>query len=233
MAELDRKRLVGRALWGVNLLTFFGLCAWIAWDGQFSEAASMLPAKLGRRLDEVVTLGWPVSQHTARLLGLALAGVLALGSTIGIFASLFLGSRAHRRVRSWLAFTVLVSAWLALAVSWRELAWQSQTVRLKWNLTGFEAVADTLRTDWPAADGERMGVGPFMAYPHGNPSMLMLLTTPDVAQTSALFAAIEALASWRTAVSISEQRIGRLDGVASSWIHARIIPRWAHDEIRA
>ena len=129
MAELDRKRLVGRALWGVNLLTFFGLCAWIAWDGQFSEAASMLPAKLGRRLDEVVALGWPVSQHTARLLGLALAGVLALGSTIGIFASLFLGSRAHRRVRSWLAFTVLVSAWLALAVSWRELAWQSQTVR--------------------------------------------------------------------------------------------------------
>jgi hypothetical protein len=195
MAELDRKRFVGRALWLVNLLTLFGLCAWIAWDGQFSEAASRLPAKLIRPFDRVVTLGWPVPQHTARLLGLTIVGVLALVSTIGIFISLFLGSRAHRRVRSWLAFTVLVSAWLTVSVTWRELAWQSQIVRMKWDLTGFEAVADLLRTDWPDADGERSGIGPFMAYPHGSPRVLLLLTTPALTPSNVSICAIEHSAS--------------------------------------
>jgi hypothetical protein len=195
MVEMDRKRFFGRALWVVNLLTLFGLCAWIAWDGQFSDSASMFRAKLIRQFGDGTIPGLPVPQLTARLLGLGLVGVLALGSAIGIFVSLFLGSRAHRRVRSWLAFTVLVSAWLTLSVTWRELAWQSQIVRLKWNLTGFEAVAESLRTDWPAADGERMDIGPFMAYPHGSPRVLLLLSPPTIVQSTVTISAIEHSAS--------------------------------------
>jgi gas vesicle protein len=47
---------------------------------------------------------------------------VGLGGAIGVFAGLFLGPRSHRRLRSWLAFTVLVAAWLTLFVSWQELA---------------------------------------------------------------------------------------------------------------
>jgi hypothetical protein len=94
-------------------------------------------------------------------------------------------------VASWLAFTFLVAVWLTLAVSWRELSWQSQVVRVRRQLSGFESVAALLRSDWPDSDGERDEIGPFMAYPRGRPRTLLLLTSPTIAHASASISAIE------------------------------------------
>jgi hypothetical protein len=112
-------------------------------------------------------------------------------STIGIFLGLFVGAHAHRRVRSWLAFTLLVAAWLTLLGSWHELAWHGQTFRMQRRLAGFETIAESLRSDWPTIDGERPHMGQFMAYPIGHPTMIMMLTKPDVPGTKTSFASVE------------------------------------------
>jgi hypothetical protein len=196
MADLDRKRLVGRALWVVNLLSFVGLCAWIAWDGQFAEAASRLPARIYQAFDNWTFSGSLVpAQHTARKLVLLFVAVLAVGSAMGVFAGLFLGSRSHRRVRSWLVFTILVSAWLTLGVTWRDMAWHAQKLRMQSRLSGLDSVAASLLSDWPAADGERPEIGPFMAYPQGAPGMLLLLTTPKIGHRDVAISGIEKSAS--------------------------------------
>ena len=106
------------------------------------------------------------------LAGLTIA---ALATAAGIFIALFAGSHAHRRLRSWFAFTLLVAAWLAVVVGWRELAWQGQRLRLRMDLDTFDTLAHSLRQDWPQTDGERSGLGSFMAYPQGTPQMLLVL----------------------------------------------------------
>jgi hypothetical protein len=196
MAEVDRKRFVGRALWVVNLLSFVGLCAWIAWDGQFAEAASRLPARLYQAFDNWSFAGSLVpAQHTARKLGLLFVAVLAVVSAIGIFAGLFLGSRSHRRVRSWFFFTILVSALLTFGVTWRDMAWHAQKLRMQSRLGGLESVAASLLVDWPTADREHPDLGQFMAYPQGDPSMLLLLTTPKIGRAEVAISGIEKSAS--------------------------------------
>ena len=79
---------------------------------------------------------------------------------------------------------MLVAGWLTLLVAWPEFAWQGQRLRMRANLSEFDAIAAALRDDWPKTDGERAGLGSFMAYPQGKPRMLMMLkseTTPAVA----------------------------------------------------
>ena len=95
------------------------------------------------------------------------------------------------RVGHWLLVALLVAAWLTLFASWPELAWRGQVVRLRNNLDGLMQLAESLRSDWPATDGERQGLGPFMAYPIGRPTMLMMLTTPNVPGTRASIASVE------------------------------------------
>src|SRR5262245_40857570 len=129
--------------------------------------------------------------YVGRVLLLTIAGIAAVVSAIGIFLGLFVGAHSHRRVRSWFAFTLLVAAWLTLLGSWRELAWHGQTFRMQHRLAAFETIAESLRSDWPTIDGERPHMGPFMAYPIGSPTMLMMLTKPDVLETKTSFASVE------------------------------------------
>lgn len=48
-------------------------------------------------------------------------------------------------------------------------------MRLWTQLDEYEPVAAELRGNWPIRDGELPNVGTFMAYPQGNPRMLMIL----------------------------------------------------------
>jgi hypothetical protein len=185
--------IVGRSLWIVNLAAFVAICVWILKDGRFPQVVDGLRAVVLQR-DEIV----PAVNVTSWIKGvqyLALLSLLALGSVIGIFGCLFFGAREHRRVRSWLAFTVLAAAWLTLTVTWREMAWQSQRARMQSRLSGLDSVAASLLADWPTADGERPEIGPFMAYPQGDPKMLLLLTTPKIGRAEVAISGIEKSAS--------------------------------------
>jgi hypothetical protein len=177
---------LGWALWIGNIALLVGLAAWILWDGRFAATALAVKGQLQSLVDGGGAAAGAAPQLGQRVTLLWGLGGVAVVTTLGIFVSLFAGAATHRRLRSWLAFTMLVAAWLTLFVAWREIAWQGQRLRLRASLSEFEAIAASLRENWPAGDGERAGLGTFMAYPQGRPRMLLVLTSDSSLAVSAV-----------------------------------------------
>lgn len=175
-APRDLSDRVGRGLWVANLALLAGLVLWIFFDGQFPVAAQFVSMAAGHGFQ----LGW-------RPIVLWSVIIAAVAFTLLLSATLFVGSAMHRSLRSWLAFTMLVAAWLTVLVAWREFAWQGQRLRLRATVDQFDAIAKSLRENWPTTDGERAGLGSFMAYPQGKPRTLMML----ISKTDPQIAAIE------------------------------------------
>jgi hypothetical protein len=170
-------------MWFVNVAALVGLAAWIFWDAKFPQTAMLLRAGLAAAFRDTLPFDQHVAQpgHQASILGGIL--LIAIFTLLGIFLSLFVGASVHRRLRSWLAFTMLMAAWLTMLVAWPEFAWQGQRLRLRMSLNEFDAIATSLRDNWPTTDGVRPGLGSFMAYPQGKPRMLLMLasdTSPPV-----------------------------------------------------
>jgi hypothetical protein len=181
--ERERSLVYFRTLWATNIAVLIGLAVWIFFDGKFPPTAGALRAigqAIGEHGNAPPNIAAQLGYRPAVLGGALLIGV---GSLFGIFMGLFVGARVHRRLRSWLAFTMLVAAWLTIFVAWREFAWQGQRVRLRASLSEFDAIGATLRDHWPTTDGELAGFGSYMAYPQGKPRMLLMLnsdTTPAI-----------------------------------------------------
>jgi hypothetical protein len=184
----ERSRLwFTRVLWVASIVALLAALGWICFDPHFSAAVAQLLA-----VTEVVQGNSSAveafdARHGMRLQGLVGIILIAGGTLLGIFLGLFIGVKEHRSTRTWLAFIALVAAWLTLAVGWGEFAWQGQRLRLRSAVNEFDALANSLRDNWPSADGERPGLGSFMAYPQGTPRMLMML----VSETDPQIAAIE------------------------------------------
>lgn len=162
------------ACWAINLVTFATLALWIYRDGQFPDAASWLK----RELMSIFGAGPLVGEDAALaarlmyLLGLSICAAISLG---GVIVGLFFGGVAHRSMRAWLLATALIAAWLALFVSWPELAWKGQTHRVSKTLPELTSTAETLTRNWPTVDGDLPELGPFLAYPSDHPLVLMPL----------------------------------------------------------
>lgn len=101
--------------------------------------------------------------------------VCAVISLAGILIGLFRGARAHRTLRSWFALTAIIAAWLCIIVDWRDLGWFAQQQRLRFQVQSFNTIASSLAANWPQDDGHRSDLGAFMAYPIGQPTMLMVI----------------------------------------------------------
>lgn len=164
-------------LWGLNLCLLLGSVFWIALDPivsrhiAFEENRLAIAEAMGR-----TSLAEPIAQESGRSRALAAIGLLAVGGAAALALSLVFGARQHRQLRSWLAFTALIAGWLGLAVAWRDVAWAGQRWRISQQVAGVEPLAAALRAEWPRDDGSRVpGLGPYMAYPPGNPRMLLLL----------------------------------------------------------
>lgn len=177
---------LGRALWIANLLLLAAVAIWIFFDPRFPAAAQWVAAKLHMLREGSVAVADKGPETGWRLAALWTAIAAAIATTLLLLATLFVGSSTHRRLRSWLAFTLLVAAWLTLLVSWREFAWQGQRLRIRGMIAEFEPIAKSLRENWPTKDGERSGLGSYMAYPQGKPRMLMMLISETEPQVAAI-----------------------------------------------
>src|SRR5690606_22469368 len=94
-------------------------------------------------------------------------------------------------IASMLAITATIALWFSLALNHSSLAWQGKRVRIALQIDELETIARPLRSDWPERDGSLPGVGPFMAYPFGRPSTLILLQSPLLAGDEIAIAAVE------------------------------------------
>jgi hypothetical protein len=170
-------------LWVLNALLFVAFCVWIWNDVRFMEP-SFAWSPYNRAKSAAPPPSREVIPMTAgRWLTFRILRAAAAVSFAGILAALFLGAARHRRLRAWLAVIGLAAAWLALATSWRDLAWAGRRWCAAGLVTAYEPLAAALRREWPQHDDAKEGFGPFSAYPAGKPQMLMLLTrrTPESA----------------------------------------------------
>jgi hypothetical protein len=171
-----------KSLWILHLSTLAAACIWAAWDPSFETmiAASTFQAALAAS-------GWWRVVALVSIVGGAFASML------GLLVRMF-GRRTqhqHRSVRQWLAIITVIALWCSFAVHLDTITWQGKRVRFATRIDQLEAIVDPLRKQWPLRDGELPSIGPFMAYPFGRPTTLVLLQAPRVADQSVYVSAIE------------------------------------------
>ncbi|PQO38299.1 hypothetical protein C5Y97_09540 [Blastopirellula marina] len=179
-------------LWIVNAGFLLLLAGWIVWDARFTSTWDQLEYEIGltpdsSKLDEFAStflLQWKIYL----LGGILVVSAISLGMmTLG----LTMGARGHRALSSWMVALSLACCWLGLATGWDDMIWVGKRLRIDSQVAAFQPLAESLRTDWPTADGENQALGPFMAYPADNPKTLLLLTTPEIAQHGLTFSSVE------------------------------------------
>jgi hypothetical protein len=171
--------------WALNLLAFPASVIWLCVDplaprffAIWFRPWDQLPAEL--------MLDMPYWRVFIASLTLMFAG----SGLIFIAGALFLGPRAHRSLRAWLALTTLIALWLAFFASWREFAWAGQRWRLSRQITQFERIAAPLRQQWPRKDARIAELGYFSAYPQVEAKTLLIIEG-DAPPTRANVAAVE------------------------------------------
>ncbi|MFG0289092.1 MAG: hypothetical protein ACF8CQ_13000 [Rhodopirellula sp. JB044] len=178
-------------LWIVHALTLMGVTLWAALDLRFEPLLRSLSRFVS---DPQVTFQSVLNDSgTVRVVMLLMTFVLAASTLVALFVRLFRSahfSRA-RSITSLLAITTIVAVWCGVFINRSSLAWQGKRARMAIRVDRLEALAEPLRRQWPARDGELPGVGPFMAYPFGRPTTLILLQSPLLAGDELCIAAVE------------------------------------------
>jgi hypothetical protein len=120
-----------------------------------------------------------------------LASSTALISGALLLCMSWLGTRQSRSLIATIGVMSLICVWLATASYWPAIARVGKQHRLQGDLAAFETVAASLRSAWPTNDGDNSILGAFMAYPVGRPSVLIMLTLPEIAGIDASVIAVE------------------------------------------
>ncbi|PHQ33948.1 hypothetical protein CEE69_18090 [Rhodopirellula bahusiensis] len=159
------------------------LAIWAAADPSFADLAK----------GGFLSREW-MSANPVRSVGIGLTAILAVGSLLGLLVQFFARSSPttqHRSLAQLLAVVTLAGFWFAFATHVDSIAWQGKRARFALRVEGLERIVAPLREEWPERDGELPAIGPFMAYPFGRPTTLVLLQAPSVAQQSVYVSAIE------------------------------------------
>lgn len=178
-------------LW-IQFALLAGSIAWTATDSYVEGLITAFVSALGDTtavaevLDEATAIA---GRARVYVFGSLIAAVCVAGCG-WLWASYKVGKQ-RTSLRSLLVFTALVGLWCGFLLSYPWVAWQGKRLRMVRQINELEKVAEHLQSDWPATDGELESVGPFMAYPFGQPSTLLLLTPPQVNGGSAAISTIE------------------------------------------
>ncbi len=164
-------------------MTLISFVAWAAVDPLFIVMVR------SRSLDDATgVIGWV---RVGGIAVLSIVGLVTLAASVCRSVGWTKSESRERSIRQWLAITTIVAAWLAMAFHQDSIAWHGKRLRFVARVDELEAIAAPLREDWPERDGEIPGIGPFMAYPFGRPTTLVLLQAPRVSSRSAYVSAVE------------------------------------------
>ncbi len=172
-----------KQLWTIHLSSLAAIITWAVTDPLFETMVQLRSVS-----DVAVNVGTP------RVVGMIIVALIATSSLIALLAKQITrqGSEPrHRSVRQLLAITTVIAIWASLPHHHGSIAWQGKRVRFAMRVQEFETIAAPLRVNWPKCDGDLTGIGPFMAYPFGQPTTLVLLQAPRVADRSVYLSAIE------------------------------------------
>jgi hypothetical protein len=134
---------------------------------------------------------------------------------------------------------------LALTFAWPQLFSIGQQRRVRALLPAAEIMVANLNAHWPKSDGALPAVGPLMAYPIGEPTLLMPLARAQFPGTNVRFLAVERSANpreamrfqlstdesyswleWRSDDSPPESFVGGVNTEYYLQHQERLAPRW-------
>ena len=183
-----REEILGikvKSVWCVQLVSLTTMLILSVVDPLFEatiEFAFSTPHQL------VLHAGWPRAIVIVTTIVVALASLITLlTATLGRRPQ----SQNTRSVRSLLAITAMVALWCSLAIHYDVIAWQAKRIRFACRVDELESIVAPLRVDWPTTDGELPTIGPYMAYPFGRPTSLVLLHSPRLASETVYVSAVE------------------------------------------
>lgn len=191
-AELLSSRRWWLLLCLIQLSTLGGLLAWAYRDPAFSTLAEYQSKQWGL-IGEIWTPFQTVAPEQLGLRKVALACLLLLPALAWLAMAWLVvcGAPRRRSIAHWLLMLTFAAAWMATASGWAKLSRLGKRHRVLASIHEFDRLAKELRVDWPKHDGETKSLGQFMAYPISNPSMLILLTLPELKTMDATISVVE------------------------------------------
>ncbi|MCR9295660.1 MAG: hypothetical protein NXI32_23320 [bacterium] len=106
-------------------------------------------------------------------------------------SALFWANGAYRSIRYIGLLCILFALWLSIYVQWEQIAWLGHRHRASVTVKRLMPLAQQLSQEWPKYDGQSEHLGPFMAYPNGRPSTLILLTPMSLGHDGVRLAAVD------------------------------------------
>src|SRR6056297_729124 len=180
-----------RTLWYLHLMTLFSIVLWAVLDLQFESLVNSFQSIFRSPLETLT--GVIRYLGITRLVMFAFAISFAGVTFSALACRLFFGGEDHRvrSIMALLSLTAVIAAWSGLVMNHADLAWQGKRLRVATQLEQLQRVAEPLRQSWPREDGALPAIGPFMAYPFGRPTTLILLKSPAIDGDELCIAAIE------------------------------------------
>ena len=181
-----------RRLWMIHLVSLASVGVWAMLDLRFEAMMGSVVGAFSTSLGESL----PIVIEQTGTVRIVVLGVVVFSavSTLGLLLVRVFRSDFRSRSRSVLALLSMVTVsalWCGVVINHSAFAWQGNRFRMVMKVPTLETIAAPLRRDWPREDGNLSGVGPFMAYPFGRPSTLVLLESPSVSGGGLYIAAVE------------------------------------------
>jgi len=191
-------------LWSVQLGAMIALAGWAAMDPLFLlvfDAASsyFISPDFGFQ-QWITTLGAVRPLAFICIMTIASVSMICIG--MGMLRRTETVS-SLRSVNAWLMLTTIFALWCGLAVNVEEIAWKGKRFRIASQVDALERIAVQLRDEFPHEDGELPHLGPFMAYPFGQPSTLILLQSPSINSQSLSVSAVQRAATGAILLQLS------------------------------
>lgn len=166
--------------WVANLMLLLVAVGWILADGRSPQT----PLEYWQR-------ALSGNRYDSLALPLRVAVGVAAATLLLLLASVLLGPRKFRGLRSWLLATTTACCWFGLIACWPTLYWQGQQARLAAILPEANQLVEALQADWPTEDGWDENLGAYMAYPKPVPRTLLLLGETQIPATEIAIVCIE------------------------------------------
>ena len=197
----------GAGLNWISLLLLAGMFFWLLVDAQADQVCfyvfqGIQTFRLGTALrSAVVTAGFA---RTVAFIAVLVVAIAAIGFEC---AEVWLKGAPKLSTRRLLYITTVVGCWCGLLVGHTRIAWQGKWLRSLERVDALEQLAGRLHRNWPSEDGSIEGLGPFVSYPFGKPTILLLLTPYPLQGSKTVVAAIE-----RSNQGILRFQLGGSDG---------------------
>jgi len=183
-----------RGSWLLQAGALIAAVAWIAMDPAAEWAIARFAAEGARPLvaahETTNYFGWLRIGMLAALIGVAV-GSLAWRVMLLLRCSASRHRHRHRSLQSMLLLTAVCADWCGVFANASSLAWQGKRARLMWTVDRLQPIAERLHRQWPERDGQADDIGSFMAYPFGDPSVLLLMQPPSVGRNQVHVSAIQ------------------------------------------